>query len=185
MKISHIRFYDGAKDKICRLGISHLFLELQEIIFSTSVAIQEKKQANSSGVIRELLDESFKKSGGWKQSVTGKTDWIKRLKYNESIVARLGVEVQVSARSDLLIRDLVHLRNDLQSGDIDVGVIIVPSNHLSFFLPDRTPCFKDAIRYIECEFKEAMNFPIVIIAIEHDEWGAVLPKKTKKAQSAD
>jgi hypothetical protein len=36
------------------------------------------------------------------------------------------------------------------------------------FLPDRTPSFRDAVRYIEQEFKEATTFPIVVIAIEHD-----------------
>jgi hypothetical protein len=39
MKITHIRFYDGAKDKICRLGVAHLFLELQEIILGTHIAL--------------------------------------------------------------------------------------------------------------------------------------------------
>jgi hypothetical protein len=142
----------------------------------------EEKQANGAAVIRELLDEGFKGVGGWKQAAAGGIDWIKRMKYNETVIARIGVEIQVSARSDLLIRDIVHLRNNLQSGDIDVGVIVVPNDQLSYFLPDRTPCLRDAIRYVEQEFKEAMTFPIVLVAIEHDEQGDPLPKKKQKAE---
>ena len=48
-------------------------------------------------------------------------------------------------------------------------------------MTDRTPSLKDALRYIEGEFKEAVTFPIVVIAIEHDGLGAALPKKTNKA----
>jgi site-specific DNA-methyltransferase (adenine-specific) len=95
---------------------------------------------------------------------------------------RMGVEIQVSARSDMLIRDVVHLRNSLQQGEIDIGIIVVPSVRLQSFLTDRTPSLKDALRYVEQEFKEATTFPIVIIAIEHDAPGKALPKKkTNKA----
>jgi hypothetical protein len=94
----------------------------------------------------------------------------------------MGVEIQVSARSDMLIRDIVHLRNSLQQGEIDIGVIVVPSDRLQSFLTDRTPSLKDAVRYVEQEFKEATTFPIIIIAIEHDAPGKALPKKkTNKA----
>lgn len=94
----------------------------------------------------------------------------------------MGVEVQLSARSDMLIRDIVHLRNSLHQGEIDIGVIVVPSDRLQTFLTDRTPSLKDAIRYVEQEFKEATTFPIVRLAIEHDAPGKELPKKkTNKA----
>jgi len=51
------------------------------------------------------------------------------------------------------------------------------------FLPDRTPAFRDAIRYIETEFKEATTFPIVIIAVEHDNPGRALAKKKRKLEA--
>lgn len=182
MKITHMRFYDGAKDKICRLGISRLFLELQQILLDTQVSLLEEKQANSAAVIRELIDESFDRAGGWTETKVGGIDRIKRLKFNETIISRMGVEVQVSARSDLLIRDMVHIRNSLQDGHIDVGVLVVPSDHLHNFLPDRTPSLRDAIRYVEVEFKEAADFPIVIVAIEHDGPGDALPKKKRNKE---
>ena len=76
---------------------------------------------------------------------------------------------------------MVHLRNSLQLGEIDVGVIVVPDDRLQFYLPDRSPNLRDAIRYVEEEFKEAMNFPVVIIAIEHDGAGKALSKKKRKS----
>ena len=102
---------------------------------------------------------------------------MKRIRYNQTFLARLGVEIQVSARSDLLIRDVVHLRNSLQESAIDVGVIVVPDDRTQTFLPDRTPSFRDAVRYIEQEFPEGKNFPIVIMAVEHEGPGPALPKK--------
>ena len=181
MKITKIKFYDGAKDKVCRLGLVGLFLELQEIILETEIRLLEEKEANGAAVIRKALDEAFVQRGEWNKQTAGGIDWIKRTRYNETILSRIGVEVQVSARSDLLIRDIVHLRNSLQSAEIDGGVIVVPDDRLQFFLPDRTPSYKDAIRYIEQEFKEAMTFPIVVIAIEHDGPGESLAKQKRKS----
>lgn len=181
MKITQIKYYDGAKDKICRLGISILFLELQDIILSTNILLLEEKQANGAAVIRQELDNSFTEVGGWEKTTAGGVDWIKRIKYNNTVIARMGVEVQVSARSDLLIRDIVHLRNDIQSGKIDVGIIVVPDDRLEYFLPDRTPSFRAAVKYVEDEFKEAMTFPIVIMAIEHDGPGEALKKQKRKS----
>ena len=177
MKITAIRYYGGARDKICRLALADLFLELQQILFDTNIELVEAKQANSAGVIREQLDKRFEKAGDWVKTTAGGIDWVKRLKYNQTLVVKMGVEVQVSARSDLLIRDIVHLRNHLQESKIDVGVIVVPSDRLQTFLPDRTPSLRDAVRYIEQEFKEATTFPIVLMAVEHDAPGKALPKK--------
>ena len=181
MKITKMRFYDGARDKVCRLGLSQLFIELQQAIFDTPIYLLEKKDANGAAVVRKALDAKFEELGEWVKKISGGIDWIKRIRYNETIVSRIGVEIQVSARSDLLIRDIVHLRNSLQEGEIDVGVIVVPDDRLQVFLPDRTPCFKDAVRYIEDEFKEATTFPIVLIAIEHDGPGEPLKKKKRKS----
>ena len=178
MKIAAIRYYGGARQKICRLGLADLFLELHELILRTPILLEERVQANGAGGIREALDNSFGKGQDWVGIKAGGIDWIKRVRFNQTFLARLGVEIQVSARSDLLIRDVVHLRNSLQQAEIDVGVIVVPDDRMQKFLTDRTPSFSDAIRYIEVEFKEATTFPIVVIAIEHDGVGPAIPKKT-------
>jgi len=178
MKISKMKLYDGAKEKVCRLGLSHLFLELQEIIFDVSIHLLPVKNANGAAYIRERLDERFVTAGNWEKTTSGGVDWIKRIRYNETVLARLGVEIQVSARSDLLIRDIVHLRNSLQEGVIDIGVIVVPDDEMQVFLTDRTPSYRDAVRYIEKEFKEATTFPIIVLAIGHDGISdKPLPKK--------
>jgi hypothetical protein len=162
---------------VCRLGLADLFLELQQIILETPIEIIEEPETNGAAVIREALDAKFRAGLDWKQSKAGGIDWVKRIRYNASILARLGVEIQVSARSDLVIRDLIHLRNSLQKSEIDVGVIVLPSDRFQKFLTDRTPALRDAIRYIEEEFKEAVNFPIILIGIEHDKAGKVLAKR--------
>lgn len=172
-----IRFYGGAREKVCRLGLADLFLELLQIIFDTRIEIVEQRQANGAAVVREALDNSFASRRDWIKTASGGIDWVKRIRYNQMFLARLGVEIQVSSRSDLLIRDIVHLRNSLQESHIDTGVIVVPSDRFQTFLPDRTPSFRDAVRYIEQEFKEAMTFPIVVMAVEHDDRGLPLPKR--------
>ena len=177
MKITKITYYGGARQKICRLGLADLFLELHEIILRTPIVLEEAAKANGAAGIREALDAAFVAGKDWVGIKAGGIDWIKRVRYNQTFLARLGVEIQVSARSDLLIRDLVHLRNSLQQAEIDVGVIVVPDDRMQKFLTDRTPSYSDAVRYVEVEFKEATTFPIVIVGIEHDGPGKAMPKK--------
>lgn len=87
------------------------------------------------------------------------------------------VEIQVSARSDLLIRDVIHLRDSLEHGAIDVGVIVVPSDRLGPYLTDRTPRMRDAVRTVR--EARAESLPLLVIAIEHDGPGPPLPKQKK------
>jgi hypothetical protein len=134
----------------------------------TDVRVFPEKQKNGAGVIRELIDASFTKFPEWEQKKSGDIDWIKRIRYNQTIVSRIGVEIQVSGRSDLLARDIVHIRNGLQDSYIDIGVIVVPSDDLEYYLTDRVANFSYAIRYVEKELREAQNYPIIIVAIEHD-----------------
>jgi hypothetical protein len=173
-----MKFYGGSREKVCRLGLAHIFLELQEILISTDVRILDQKQANSAGCVRELIDQQFSHHDDWVQSKSGDIDWVKRFRYNQAIVSRVGVEIQVSGRSDLLARDIVHIRNNIQDSHIDVGIIVVPSNEFEFFLTDRVANFSYAVRYVEEELREAQNYPIILLAIEHDGFSdKPLPKK--------
>jgi len=176
-----MRFYDGAREKVCRLGLADLLLEVQDVLLSMEVRLKEEKDANGAAVLRKMIDAEFEGRGGWEKITAGGIDWTKKLRYNQSVLVRLGVELQVSARSDMLIRDIVHLRNSIDNGEIDVGVVVVPDDRLQVFLPDRTPAFKDAVKYIEEEFKEAMNYPLVVMAIEHDGPGDALGKQARRA----
>lgn len=180
MKITNLKFYDGALERICRLGISSLFLEVLQIVLGTKVYLLEERDANGAAELRKRIDGGFETVGGWEKKRTEEIDWRKQLRVNLTLIAKMGVEVQVSARSDLLVRDIVHLRNSLQEGKIDVGLIVVPDDRLAEFLPDRAPSFREAIKYIEQEFREAMTYPIVVISIEHDGPGDALPKQPRK-----
>lgn len=163
---------------MCRLGLAHIFLELQEILISTEVRIFNEKQANGAGHVRELIGQRFSQYGDWVQSKSGDIDWVKRFRYNQTIVSRIGVEIQVSGRSDLLARDIVHIRNNLQDSHIDVGVIVVPADEFEYFLTDRVANFSYAVRYVEEELREAQSYLIILLAIEHDGFSAEpLPKK--------
>lgn len=140
--------------------------------------VLEQKQANGAGRVREMIDAQFGKYDEWVISKSGDIDWVKRFRYNQTIVSRIGVEIQVSGRSDLLARDIVHIRNSLQDSHIDVGVIVVPSDDFEYFLTDRVANFSYAVRYVEEELREAQSYPIVLIAIEHDGFSEeALPKK--------
>lgn len=164
---------------MCRLGLAHIFLELQEILISAEVRVANQKQANSAGCVREIIDRRFGDHADWQQSKSGDLDWVKRLRYNQTIVSRMGVEIQVSGRSDLLARDIVHIRNSLQDSHIDVGVIVVPSDEFEYLLTDRVASFSYAVRYVEHELREAQTYPIILLAVEHDGFSETpLPKKT-------
>lgn len=181
MKITDLKFYDGARERITRLGLSSLFLEIQEVIINSKVNLLEQKDANGAAVVRKTIDKGFEEREDWQKKTAGGIDWQKRVRFNKTFIANIGVEVQVSARSDLLVRDLVHIRNSLQKGEIEVGVIIVPNDKMQQYLPDRTPSIKDAIRYIEVEFTEAQTFPIVLIGVEHDGAGTATPKQKRRS----
>ncbi|MCC6159957.1 MAG: hypothetical protein IT350_18030 [Deltaproteobacteria bacterium] len=161
--------------------MAELFLEVQEILLGVDIRIEEKREANGAAVIREKIDAGFGSRSDWDKISAGGIDWQKRIRYNRSMMASLGVEVQVSARSDLLVRDIVHLRNSIDAGDIEAGIIVVPSDAMQSFLPDRTPSLSDAVKYIESEFKEAMTMPLIVIAVEHDGTGPATAKRKRRA----
>jgi len=147
-------------------------------LISTEIRVLKKKQANGAGRVRELIDERFRSYEDWVFSKAGDIDWVKRFRFNQTIVCRIGVEIQVSGRSDLLARDIIHIRNNLQDSHIDVGVIVVPSDELEYFLTDRVANYSYAVRYVEEELREARTYPIILIAVEHDGFAdEALPKK--------
>ena len=171
-------FYNGAQEKVARLGLSALVEEVRTIARGFTLLIQEKKDANGGAVVRRMLDERFKAAGGWSQMLTGGVDWTKCQVVNGTSVC-IGVEVEVSSRSDLLAVDVNHLRDAILSGKIDVGAIIGPSDVLGNFLTDRGPKMADARRHVA--LARATDMPLILIAIEHDGAGDALPKQAKRS----
>lgn len=109
----------------------------------------------------------------------GGIDWSK----STDAGAKIGVEVQVSGRSDLLAVDVLHLGNSIREGKTDVGVIIVPDDELSPYLTDRTPNLRTAKRHVT---GMAENLPIRIVAFRHDGVGEALDKmRTNLGRAAE
>jgi hypothetical protein len=166
--------YDGAAAKISRLGLTELVQEVRDVLTSFRLEVEESKDANGGAAVREMVDAAFSLKGGWTKTVSGGVDW-RKCREVDGVRLCVGVEVQISARSDLLVIDVIHLRDALEAGTIDVAVIVVPSNELAVFLPDRAPSLSAAERHVRAARAETL--PIVVIPFSHDGAGAALPKK--------
>jgi hypothetical protein len=170
-------YYDGAKERIERLGLAPLVAEIKSALSGFQLLVKEQVDSNGGAAVRKLIDEQFNKLGGWTRKVSGDIDWAKCKVVNGTRVC-LGVEVQVSARSDLLVMDMIHLHSAFRDGRIDVGFVIVPSDKLSKFLTDRAPCMSDAKKPARAARLEDSS--LVLFAIEHDGAGPPLAKQPKK-----
>jgi hypothetical protein len=175
--------FGGALERITRLGLTPLYDEVKSIIESFPLLVKESKNANGGKAVRVMLDAQFaaREATGWSKRQTGAVDWTKCRAIDGARVC-LGVEVQMSARSDLIIIDLIHLRLALTSGGIDVGILVVPNDKLGPFLTDRGPKLADAKRMIREARVE--DLPIVLIGLEHDGAGPPLPKQAKRPTDA-
>ena len=171
--------YNGAQRRVERLNLSELLNEVRRIITDFELLVKEESDANGGAAVRKMLDRQFEKAGGWIKKQTGAIDWLK-CKVVNGIKVCLGVEVQFSARSDLLIMDIIHLRKSIIEGEIDVGVLVVPSDRLAEFLTDRGPSRSDAERHIG--EARAEDLPLFLIALEHDGPGPPLAKQAKKTR---
>ena len=168
---------NGAQERVNRLGLGALVAEVRTIITGFDLRVQESRDANGGAAVRRMIDARFKKAKGWTKSQTGDVDWRKCLKINGVRVC-LGVEIQFSARSDLLVMDIIHLRKVIVAGTIDVGILVVPSDRLSVFLTDRGPSMADAQRHVK--EARAEDLPLILMSVEHDGAGPALAKQKKR-----
>lgn len=176
-RIVEEQYYDGARERIERLGLSPLLGELRDILAGFNLEVKEERDANGGAAVRRLIDARFPAS--WTNVQTGDIDWAKCLTVNGTRVC-LGVEIQMSARSDLVVIDVIHLRRALETGQIDVGVLVVPSDRLGVFLTDRGPRMSDAKRHVR--EARAEDLPLLLIALEHDGPGPALAKQVKRSR---
>ena len=113
-KIVEERYFDGAEQIVQRLGFDELLSEIRTILTDFQLLILEAKDANGAGTLRKLIDARFKAADGWVQKKTGGVDWMKQQAINSKPrYICIGVELQVSGRSDLISVDLIHLRTQL------------------------------------------------------------------------
>jgi hypothetical protein len=130
-----------------------------------------------------MIDDRFVAVAGWAQKKTGGVDWMKRQAINgRPRFISIGVEVQVSGRSDMVAVDLIHLRKQLLQGEIDLAVLVVPSDRLGKFITDRVATVSQTKRHIDIGHYEEM--PFILMAIEHDGQGEPLKKKRYKYKKA-
>ena len=124
-----------------------------------------------------MLDTRFETASGWTKVQSGDIDWTKCHRAN-GIQVCLGVEIQVSARSDMLVVDIIHLRKAFVEGKIDAGILVVPSDTLGRFLTDRGPRLSDAKKHVD--FARADDLPLLLLALTHDRAGQALPKRYRR-----
>ena len=172
--------YGGAEERIVRLGLTKLVDEVRHIVRGLKVTVEETKHANSGRALRRLLDARFEARRGWSRKTSGGADWKKCVRVDGTELC-VEVEVQVSARSDLVVIDIYHLRRSLQAGAIDLGILIVPSDRLNRFLRSRQPSMRETRRAIE--ETDADRMPLLVMAIEHDGPGPSL--KGAKREEAE
>ena len=161
--------FNGFEIKAARLSLTDLLAEVEAAVTGFQMLVEERRHANGTRWLRQTIDQQFTDIGGWSKITSGGVDWSKA--NNQG--SKLGVEVQVSGRSDLLAVDVLHLREELNGGRLDVGVIVVPDDTLSRYLTDRTPNLRTAIRHIE---DRASDMAIQILAIRHDGVGTAIAK---------
>jgi hypothetical protein len=181
-KLASRKSYNGAEEKIERLGLRPLWNELEQILVGFQLLVEERRDANGGAVVREMLDQRFQNAGGWTSHQTGDVDWTKCRLVNGVRVC-IGVEIQFSGRSDLIVVDVAHLRDQITAGAVDVGVLVVPTDRLGTYLTDRGPKLSDAIRAVDRS--RATDLPLIILALEHDGPGPALPKKRTRQGRAE
>jgi len=180
-KITQETVYGGALERAKRLGLLPVLDEIRQIASSFELLVLEKKDSNGGAAVRKLIDDRFLDAGGWIKKTSGGIDWKKSRDFGEAQTC-VGVEVQFSARSDLVAMDIIHLRRALAEGDIDVGVILAPSDRLRTFLTDRAPAISDAIRHVRETRTD--DLPLILIGIEHDGPGEALKKQAKRSSKS-
>jgi hypothetical protein len=172
-KIVNEKPYDGFERKVVRLGLVELIDEVKALISQFDLLLLEERDRNSSAAVRRMLDARFTATPGWRKIQSGGIDWTKCIFHNGAEVC-VGVELQVSSRSDLLTNDLTHLTRAIEQGDIDAGIIVVPSDTTAYFLTDRVPRFRDALDHVDRA--KAQFSPLLILSIGHDGPGPALPR---------
>jgi hypothetical protein len=180
--ISQQQAYNGALERVIRLGLSPLVSELQQVLTGFDLRLEERRDANGGAAVRSILDERFNGAGGWSQRTSGGVDWTKCSTHNGARVC-VGAEIQFSGRSDMLIVDVTHLRDSIVGGEIDVGIIVVPADTTAPFLTDRVARFADATSAVERA--RAEDLPLLVYGLAHDGPGSALAKRRTRQGRAE
>lgn len=181
--IAAVVAYNAVIEKIDRLGLWDAIDEVGRILTGFDLRVLEQRNANGGAFVRKVLDGRFR-DAGWigEERGPGDIDWIKRVRAMGSTIA-VGLELQVSGRGGgSHLSDIIHLRaglSEASDGRIDVGMLIVPTDLLAFYLTDRVEGIGQVRKYVRS--LNAEDLPLLLVAIEHDGPGPAIPKQRKRS----
>ncbi|QGZ95668.1 hypothetical protein [Terricaulis silvestris] len=107
--------FNGFDQKVIRLKLEPIMAEIEATLSGFPLLIEETRHANGTQGIRQAIDHEFSRHSGWKNIAVGGVDWTKTNADGRAV----GVEVQVSGRSDLLAVDVMHLSEQLTDGSVE------------------------------------------------------------------
>jgi hypothetical protein len=105
-RIVQHHYYNGASERISRLGLTPVWAEIESILTGFKLLITEERDKNGAAAVRRMIDAEFSVRPDWRKTTTGGIDWS-RCRTMNGARACIGVEVQVSNRSDMLIVDVL------------------------------------------------------------------------------
>lgn len=151
MRISEIKYRNDALDKLTRLGLAHIFLEIENVIFATLSRGEEARQTC------ERLTDSMKKVPEWTASEIAGLDWIKSFRYRKTLIASIGLKICIPD-----ISGIGAFAECLKSGLVDVGIIIVLEKH------DDSGAKEAMRRQLDLELENFTEAPYIILFTELD-----------------
>lgn len=170
-ELKECAFFGGAPEKIDRLGLKCIWNELESILTDFEPHIGNRNNISGRLSLRKLIDERFRSLVAWQLKRGGYWAGCHKI---DGIRAYLGVRMQLSVtpESDRLFVDLQYLCDGITRGQIDVGVLVVPSDNP---IEARVARYSDAVKAVERA--RASDLPLAVLALEHDGPGPALIKR--------
>lgn len=179
-KIQVVQKYDGFDQVLKRFHLQPHWKDMIGFLEAIPLKVMDRRNENGAAALRAMIDKAFENRNGWSIIKQGGIDWIKTIK-NGKMELKLGIEIQVSSRSDLIAVDLMHLNQGFKEGSLDAGAILVPSNDLASRLVDRAPNLRETMRHFDL-FTAIKDRPVALLTIEQDGFSPIaLPKQKRKA----
>lgn len=165
MRIAKEIPYDGVRQRIARLNLSPLVEEVRRALESVRLQLKKEPGAERPGFLQKLIDARFQRASGWSRAIKGRRYWKKCVEIDgASVCAKVGV--RVSGRKDFVVTDLHSLCRSIETGEVDLGILVVPSDRLSHALRPRQTSLRETQEVVEQT--NACSLPLLLIAIEYD-----------------
>jgi hypothetical protein len=171
MLITQELAYDGLERRIQRLRLGAVVEEVRQLLRNMRLVLYERPNSNSGAALRKLVFWEFREKVGWLKRTGRGAVWCKSVRVGDT-TACLAATIRVSGRSELIVADLHRLCRLVRGGEIDAGVIIVPSDRLASFLKGGPPSLRNTLTVIE--YSDTQGIPLLLMAVEHDGAGPPL-----------